>query len=104
MNFTKTSFIRWTKLLPLSRTDISSSLSPSRTTQPSTHVDGLGMLKLALVSLVAGAIFLKVAARRDLFWVVYVKELAAVALLALIGQPVNAHRLLALAFIDSLLL
>lgn len=62
------------------------------------------MLELALVPLVAGAIFLKVAARRDSIRVINMKEFALVPLLALVAHPVHANGPLSLALVYPLLL
>ena len=62
------------------------------------------VLEGALVSLVACAILLKEAAGRDLVRVIDVQELAVVPLLALIRQPMHAHRPLPLALVDPLVL
>jgi hypothetical protein len=62
------------------------------------------VLECALVSLVACAVLLKEAARRDLVRVIDVQEFAVITLLALIGQPMHAHGPLPLALIDPLIL
>ena len=103
--FAEPAFIVWAELLALFRAGFTSARhhapSPGGA---SARVDGLGVLKLALVALVAGAVLLKVAAGRDLLRVVHVQELASIALLALIRQPMHAHSLLPLALVHSLLL
>lgn len=62
------------------------------------------MLKSAFVALVAGAVLLKIAARRDPFGVEDVQELTVVSLFTLILHPVHAHSPFSLAFIDMLFL
>jgi hypothetical protein len=62
------------------------------------------MLKRAFVSFVASSIFLKVAAGRDPFLIVYMKEGAFFSLLALILHPVNTNSSLSLALVYLLLL
>jgi hypothetical protein len=68
------------------------------------HGAASDVLECALVSLVACAVLLKEAAGWDLVRVIDVQELAVVALLALIGQPMHAHRPLPLALIHPLVL
>ena len=62
------------------------------------------VLEGALVSLVTCAVLLKEAAGRDLVRVIDVQELAVVSFLALIRQPMHAHRPLPLALVDPLVL
>jgi len=103
--FAEPTFIVGAEFLALLRADFATTRNHAPgPADPSAHADGLGMLKLALIALVAGTVLLKVAARRDLLRVVHVQELASIALLALIREPMNAHSLLPLALIHPLLL
>ena len=79
-------------------------VSLSSSCRCSKHGVSPDVLEGALVSLVACAVLLKEAAGRDLVRVVDVQELTVITLLALIGQPMHAHRPLPLALIDPLIL
>ncbi len=100
VQFAETSLIVWTSFI----LSLNTSITDSTDSEPAKSTRSPNMCESALVSLVAGAIFLEKATRRDLVFVIDVQEFTVVSLLALVLEPVYAYRAFALAFIDSLLL